>query len=153
MLGLLSVTVRVPAGNRWHTQRRQFDKGSVCKGRNRSEETTREAEYGEALSPAGLRGKGSVVTGTQRSHRRRPQQASGRGMGLPAPRSPRPQWSTRRELEAQYLHSLCPLAGVPCGLSRTGRQRAKEPPTAQSGVETSPQGQVGDTQPLSQCSQ
>ena len=81
----MSVTVRVPAGNRWHTPRGQFDKGSICKGRNRSEETTREAEYRETLSPAGLRGKGSVVTGTQSSHRQGPQQASGRGIEPPTP--------------------------------------------------------------------
>lgn len=153
MLGLLSVTVRVPAGNRRHTQRGQFDKGSVCKGGNRSEETAREAECKEALSPAGLRGKGPVSYWNPEE----PQATATTGLwqrnGAPRPRSAHPQWSIRRELEGQYLHSLCPLAGVPCGLSRTGRQRAKEPPTAQSGVGTSPQGQVGDTQPLSQCPQ
>lgn len=64
--------------------------------------------------------------------------------------SPAPPCLSGGSWEDQYLHSLsCPLAG----LNRTGRQRAKEPPRAQSGVEKGLEEQVEDLQNINESSQ
>lgn len=131
-------------------------KGLFAKVWTGSKEITREAEYREALSPAGLRDKGSAVTGTQSSssHRRGPQQGCDlRQRNRATTTHSGPSGGNWRINTSTLSAALCPLAGVPCGLNRTGRQRVKEPRRSQNGTEKGPQRQVEDLQHLNRSSQ
>lgn len=141
---------------------RSTDKGSVQRCRKgQREQQGKQSPPPTPAQPAGAEGncagkpfalqlkrQGVTVTGTQSScsHRR----GSQRGCGLQSrkratPTSSGPSRGSWRTNTSTPSAACCLLAGVPCGLNRTGSRRAKEPPRAQSGVERGPQEQVSHT--------